>query len=139
MGAKRLSAFSAARSSSFTPSSDNQTLPFEGDAGVVHTNVGDNFNAASGRFTCEIPGIYLFTYSIMSRASNPIVYLMKNDGVINGVYINAEYRFGIVSNTAVLQLAVGDEVWLRCRHSGRKIFSNYHLYTTFSGVILHEL
>ena len=132
----RLSAFSAARRSSFTPSSNGQALPF--DAGTVHTNVGDDFNAASGRFTCEIPGIYLFTYSIMTYRDNILVHLMKNDVYINAVFRHDENLLDMISNTAVLQLAVGDEVWLRCRDSGSVIY-NDNLFTTFSGVILHEV
>ncbi len=137
MGQNRLSAFSAVRSTSFTPSSDNQALPF--DVGTVHTNVGDDFDAASGRFTCEIPGIYLFTYSIMTSTSSTLVLLMKNDVRINSVYRQNENLYDMISNTAVLQLDVGDEVWLQCWHSGYQIYSDSDLYTTFSGVILHEV
>ena len=136
MGQNRLSAFSAGRSSSFTPSSDGQALPF--DVGTVHTNVGDDFNAASGRFTCEISGIYLFTYSIMTHTSTIRVDLMKNNVRINAVYREDEDLYDMISNTAVLQLDVGDEVWLRCGLSG-DIYSSSSLYTTFSGVILHEV
>ncbi|XP_072048152.1 complement C1q tumor necrosis factor-related protein 5-like isoform X1 [Amphiura filiformis] len=135
MGQSRLSAFSAARSTSFTPSSSGIALPFD----RVHTNVGGDFVASSGRFTCDVPGIYLFTYSIGAYTSDPGIKLMKNAVVINSVYKADEDIKDMVSNTAVLQLAAGDVVWLKCSVSGRQIYSDTSLKTTFSGVILHEI
>ena len=136
MGQNQLSAFSAARSTSFTPTYDFQILPFH--EGIIHTNVGDDFDAFEGLFTCEIPGIYLFTYSIMTSSDDPFVYLMRNNTIINGVARDQDH-YDMISNTAVLQLDVGDEVWLQCRYSGREIYSDANLFTTFSGVILHEM
>ncbi|XP_072048228.1 uncharacterized protein [Amphiura filiformis] len=135
MGQSRLSAFSAVRSSSFTPSSSGLALPFN----VIHTNVGDDFDTTSGRFTCEIPGIYMFTYSIGTYTSGPLIYLMKNEVIINGMYRQDENLHDTVSNTAVLQLDAGEQVWLKCFYSGRQIYSDSNRYTTFSGVILHEV
>ena len=135
MGQNRASAFSAVRSSSFTASSTNQALPFE----TVHTNVGDDFNAGTGRFTCDIPGIYIFTYNILTSTGNTFTSLMKNDDKINSVYRQSETFNDMIGNVAVLQLATGDQVWLSIRSSGQEIFSNSDLYTTFSGVILHEM
>ena len=135
MGQSSVSAFSAVRSSSFTPSSAGLALPFES----VHTNVGGDFNLDSGRFTCEVSGIYLFTYNILTHTGSPFISLMKNDDKINSIIRTSETFHDMMSNTAVLQLNTGDEVWLSCRYSGRKIYSDGDLYTTFSGVILHEI
>ncbi|XP_072047666.1 complement C1q tumor necrosis factor-related protein 1-like [Amphiura filiformis] len=135
MGQSRLSAFSAARSSSFTPSSAGQALPFD----VIQTNVGDDFDTTSGRFTCEIPGIYLFTYNIMTYRNQPHIHLMKNEAIINTVFRSDEDRHDIASNTAVLQLDAGDQMWLKCVYPGHKIYSDSWDYTTFSGVLIHEV
>ncbi|XP_072048159.1 uncharacterized protein [Amphiura filiformis] len=135
MGRSRLSAFSAVRRTSFTPSSNSEALPFE----QVHTNVGGDFVASSGRFTCDIPGIYLFTYSIATRSHGPRVHLMKNAESINSVHRSVEGGTDIVSNTGVLQLATGDVVWLKCSTPGQLVYTTASLYTTFSGVILHEI
>ncbi|XP_072048232.1 uncharacterized protein [Amphiura filiformis] len=134
MGQSRLSAFSAVRSTSIAPSA-GQALPFQ----QVHTNVGNDFVAGLGRFTCEIPGIYLFTYSIMTLSDTAEVKLMKNEVVINSVYRTNENNYDGVSNTAVLQLAAEDQIWLKCRIQGSQIYSDSSLYTTFSGVIIHEV
>ena len=135
VGQSRLSAFSAVRSNSFTPSSAGQALPFE----QVHTNIGDDFDAATGQFTCEIPGIYIITYSVSTSVHNPVICLHTNNGRINCVYRTIENRHDVSSNTAVLQLTTGDTVWLWCRDSGKQVFSNEYRYTTFSGAILHEM
>ena len=131
-----LSAFSAARSTAFTPSSDNQPLPFE----HVHTNLGDDFDATAGRFTCETSGLYLFTYSIAYSASSPNVYLMKNDIHINGLYRSTHSgNWDVSTNSAILQLTAGDHVWIKCLYAGSEIFSYNHRFTTFSGALLYEI
>lgn len=135
IGQSRLSAFSAVRSSSFTPSSAGQALPFE----QVHTNAGDDFDAGTGQFTCEVPGIYLFAYSASTNTNSPVVCLNKNTVRINCVYRSTESRLDVITNTAVLQLSAGDTVWLWCRRSAEVIYSNEYLYTTFSGVVIHEM
>ena len=135
MGQNQLSAFSAVRSTSFTPSSNGQALPFQ----QIQTNVGDDFDAASGRFTCEVPGLYLFTYTIATHLHNPVVCLHKNYDKINCVYRTDQDKFEQSTNAAVLQLSTGDQMWIRCSHSGKTIESTNNLYTSFSGVIIHQL
>ena len=135
MGQSRVSAFSAVRTTSFTTSSTGQELPFE----TVYTNVGDDFNAATGRFTCEIPGIYMFTYNILTHTGTSYTSLTKNNDKINSVYRHGETFHDMIGNAAVLQLAAGDQVWLRVGNSGQKIYSDSHKYTSFSGVILHKI
>ena len=134
LGNTRLSAFTVSRRSSFTPSSSGQALPFSN----VETNVGNDIDITSGTFTCEIPGIYLFTYSIGSESSNAFVFLMKNNDRINSIFRKTDNLFDLTSNAAVLQLAAGDRVWLNCINSGGEIKNYINAYSTFSGVILHE-
>ena len=135
IGQSRVSAFSAVRTTRFTTSSGGQALPFE----TVYTNVGDDFNAGTGRFTCEIPGIYMFTYNILTNTGTSYTSLMKNNDRINSVYRSSETFHDMIGNGAVLQLAAGDEVWLSVRSSGQQIYSDSDKYTSFSGVMLHEI
>ena len=131
----QVSAFSAVRSTSFISSSANQVLPFE----QVHTNVGDDFDAASGQFTCEVPGLYLFTYGIGTYSQSALVCLYKNSVKITCVHRVPLDQIEVTTNAAILQLSAGDEVKLQCPYSGRSIYSNSNLYTSFSGTILHEI
>ena len=135
MGQSRVSAFTAVRSTTYSSSSTGQAIPFE----TMHTNVGEDFDVASGRFTCEIPGIYMFTFNFLTHTNDPFVTLMKNDDKINSVYRQSETFHDMIGNAAVLQLATGDQVWLRYRYANKAVFSNDELYTTFTGVLLHEM
>ncbi|XP_074117149.1 C1q-related factor isoform X2 [Sminthopsis crassicaudata] len=36
----------------------------------VVTNLGNNYDAASGKFTCNIPGTYFFTYHVLMRGGD---------------------------------------------------------------------
>ncbi len=65
------------------------------------------------------------------------IKLMKNSVAINGAYRTAQNIFDMVSNSAVLQLSVGDQVWLRM--DSEKVVSDGDICTAFSGVILHEM
>ncbi|XP_072048158.1 uncharacterized protein [Amphiura filiformis] len=134
IGRSRVSAFSAVRINSFTSSRSGEALPFE----RVHTNVGDDFVATTGEFTCTIPGIYLFTYNIGTKTFPPRVQLMMNEVKINSVF-RSKGSNDIVSNTAVLQLDTGNVVWLKVVNHGKIVFSTTELYTSFSGVLLHEI
>ncbi|XP_072021073.1 uncharacterized protein [Amphiura filiformis] len=136
-GQSRLSAFSAVRITPFTSTADDQAVPFE----QVHTNVGDDFDIVSGRFTCQVAGLYLFTYGMGSYPNNPLVCLHKNDVKINCVYRNPvnDIQFEVTSNAAVLQLRTEEQVWLRSEYSGKEIYSSNNKYTTFSGVLLHQI
>ena len=135
MGQSRVSAFTAVRSTSYQSSSTGQAVPFE----TMHTNVGEDFDVASGRFTCEIPGIYMFTYNFLTSTGDPFVTLMKNDEKINSAYRDSESFNDMIGNAAVLQLANGEQVWLQYRYANKQIHSNGNIYTTFTGVLIHEI
>ena len=36
----------------------------------VVTNLGNNYDATSGKFTCNIPGTYFFTYHVLMRGGD---------------------------------------------------------------------
>ncbi|XP_072041657.1 complement C1q tumor necrosis factor-related protein 3-like [Amphiura filiformis] len=129
-----ISAFSAVLGASLTHNA-GEALPFIS----IHTNVGDDFDGPSGIFTCTIPGIYRFTYSIYAYDETLEVFLMKNQDNINGVYvyIHGTDYFIARSNSAVLQLASGDKVWLKSTTPNGQFHNSDR--TTFSGVIIHEM
>ena len=123
------------RFNNFIPKVHLHALPFE----IVHTNVGDDFSKTSGRFTCEIPGLYQFSYSIGTYGNNQAVQLVKNNVRINAVYKDTEDHFDMISNTAVLQLAAGDQVWLQVVSKGLGIVSSNALFTSFSGINIEPM
>ncbi len=112
----------------------------------VITNAAGHFNTNSHKFVCQIPGFYWFTYTIGARDENgPGVYLNKNGASIVMSYTHPAGSHtnnrNMGTNSALLQLTRGDEVWLHKKHtaSDRVIYGDPTWpWTTFSGVLLHE-
>ena len=136
----RFSGFSA-RKTSHQTGVDGDIVTFN----LVITDVGGHYDAAASTFTCQIPGYYLFTFTIGAKDANgPSVSLVKNSvDIVDGYFHpspsgTARYR-AMGSNTVLLNLASGDQVWIRKKNSGQ-IYAdaNNYKWTTFSGALLHE-
>ncbi|XP_066292729.1 complement C1q tumor necrosis factor-related protein 3-like [Branchiostoma lanceolatum] len=127
-------AFSAARTSKV----------FTGTAvtyDVVHINEGDAFNPRTGKFTPAASGIYSFTFTGMTEyaaSASILVSLMKNDERIASLHVrNPAYEMHqSSSNSALLRLQLGDEVWVQL-WSGYVLYSDGNRYITFSGFLVH--
>lgn len=56
----------------------------------VVTNVGNAYEAASGKFTCPMPGVYFFAYHVLMRGGDGTSMwadLMKNGQVSLSLYL----------------------------------------------------
>uniref|UniRef100_A0A8D2P7C3 C1q domain-containing protein n=1 Tax=Zosterops lateralis melanops TaxID=1220523 RepID=A0A8D2P7C3_ZOSLA len=104
---------------------------------VLYNSLND-FNSATGKFTCKHPGVYYFTYHITVYSRNVRVALVKNGiKMLHTVdrYQSAEDQ---ASGAAILELQRGDEVWLQA-HQGESfngLFADGDDDTTFSGFLL---
>lgn len=104
---------------------------------VLYNSLND-FNSATGKFTCKHPGVYYFTYHITVYSRNVRVALVKNGiKMLHTVdrYQSAEDQ---ASGAAILELQGGDEVWLQA-HQGESfngLFADGDDDTTFSGFLL---
>ncbi|XP_036375619.1 caprin-2 [Megalops cyprinoides] len=128
-------AFSAARTVNFAPGTLDQTIVFD----LLHSNLGETFDAHLGRFTCPADGTYVFIFHILKLAVNVPLYvnLMRNEEVMVSAYANdGAPDHETASNHAVLQLYQGDQVWLRL-HRGA-IYGSSWKYSTFSGYLLYQ-
>ncbi|XP_057180266.1 caprin-2 isoform X2 [Triplophysa rosa] len=128
-------AFSAARTANFAPGTLDQPIAFE----LLHTNIGEMFDTATGRFTCPASGAYVFIFHILKLAVSVPLYinLMRNEEVMVSAYANdGAPDHETASNHAVLQLFQGDQVWLRL-HRGA-IYGSSWKYSTFSGFLLYQ-
>ena len=81
-------------------------------AGVI-SNIGNHFNAATGRYTCVYPGEYFFDltlYQTTNRATN-YCFIRKNGKDTMYVAAVSDPRFPgsyhSASNSVVLQLKIG--------------------------------
>ncbi|KAM6046445.1 complement C1q subcomponent subunit B isoform 2-T2 [Chlamydotis macqueenii] len=105
------SAFSAARTLSAYPRRE-QPIRFD----YIITNEKGHYENRYGRFTCQIPGIYYFTYHVTSRG-NLCINMKKGRGGSRGekVVTFCDYvqsSFQVTTGGVVLKMAVNESVWL---------------------------
>ena len=102
----------------------------------IVTNIFNGYNKTSGKFTCQFPGLYLFTvmvYRHRNHSSSSYCYIYVN-GIYTYVKADADGPANIwptSTNTLVRHLNKGDKVYLVCGN----VANMYHL-TGFSGVLI---
>ncbi|RMC18765.1 hypothetical protein DUI87_04661 [Hirundo rustica rustica] len=83
----------------------------------VVTNLGNHYDPASGKFTCQVRGIYFFTYHILMRGGDGTSMwadLCKNGQVrASAIAQDADQNYDYASNSVVLHLDSGDEVYVK--------------------------
>ncbi|XP_035981378.1 complement C1q-like protein 3 isoform X3 [Fundulus heteroclitus] len=83
----------------------------------VVTNLGNHYDPTSGKFTCSIPGIYFFTYHVLMRGGDGTSMwadLCKNNQVrASAIAQDADQNYDYASNSAVLHLEPGDEIYIK--------------------------
>ncbi|KAM8933749.1 complement C1q-like protein 2 [Pelodytes ibericus] len=106
----------------------------------VVTNVGDQYDPSTGKFSCQVPGIYYFTYHILMRGGDGTSMwadLCKNGQVrASAIAQDADQNYDYASNSVVLHLDSGDEIYVKL-DGGKAHGGNNNKYSTFSGFILY--
>ncbi|XP_026800173.2 complement C1q-like protein 3 [Pangasianodon hypophthalmus] len=107
---------------------------------TVITNLGGHYDASTGTFTCNFAGVYYFSYHIVKNGLSLRADLVLNDHktVASAVAVDALHT-DTASNSAVLQLSVGDRVYVRLNKSDSTLKDTQNLFSTFSGHLLYEL
>uniref|UniRef100_A0A8C6J3T8 Uncharacterized protein n=1 Tax=Melopsittacus undulatus TaxID=13146 RepID=A0A8C6J3T8_MELUD len=104
---------------------------------VLYNSLND-YNSATGKFTCKYSGVYYFTYHITVYSRNVRVALVKNG--IKMLHTVDRYQSGEdqASGATILELQGGDEVWLQAHHGEtfNGLFADADDDTTFSGFLL---
>ena len=137
--ASRKSAFTAIKINDQTSSTANEVIIFQ----EVLTNVNNNFDIQTNKFTCQIPGTYMFMFSIaIYRPNDPVINLIKNGQVVVTAHARTHTinnDFDQATNGAILNLEVGDSIWLVIKTAGSSIHGQPNgKYDTFSGVLLYH-
>ncbi|XP_033642431.1 otolin-1-like [Asterias rubens] len=129
----RRSAFTAVRITNFSPPSIYAPLPFEE---LLFSEEGTIFNSINGTFTCTVPGIYFFMFSVLKTSSGSHLYiqLRKNNNLIVTGHVNAPTP-NQASSCAVFPLQFGDQVHLAVRG---QVHGTYH-FSSFTGFLLYEI
>ena len=83
----------------------------------------------SGKFVCEVPGVYLFSVHIMSQSNAASYQMLKNNMILSNVYVIHTTDTGLHYNTGTgvmaVQLNVGDTLYV-------KASSNMYIYGSYS-------
>uniref|UniRef100_A0A8C5DK61 C1q domain-containing protein n=1 Tax=Gouania willdenowi TaxID=441366 RepID=A0A8C5DK61_GOUWI len=106
----------------------------------VITNLGNHYDSSTGKFTCHVSGMYFFTYHVLMRGGDGTSMwadLCKNGQVrASAIAQDADQNYDYASNSAVLHLDSGDEVYVKL-DGGKAHGGNNNKYSTFSGFILY--
>ena len=101
----------------------------------VVSNNGNGYNPSTGSFVAPLNGTYCFLASTETYGANhhAAMFLMVDDVPMDYVYTYHDTHFQAGSVQAVVQLHVGQRVWLKC--SAESYF--YDTPTAFSGFLIH--
>ncbi|XP_037542687.1 complement C1q-like protein 2 [Nematolebias whitei] len=106
----------------------------------VVTNLGSDYDATTGKFTCQVSGVYFFTYRVLMRGGDGTSMwadLCKNGQVrASSIAQDADQNYDTASNSAVLHLDSGDEIYVKL-DGGKAHGGNNNKYSTFSGFLLY--
>nr|QEG99569.1 complement 1q-like 3 [Tachysurus fulvidraco] len=107
---------------------------------TVMTNLGGRYDASTGTFTCNVAGVYYFSFHIVKNGLSLRADLTLNDHqiVASAVAVDALHT-DTASNSAVLELKDGDRVYVRLNKSHSTFKDTQNLFSTFSGHLLYEL
>ncbi|XP_062263808.1 complement C1q tumor necrosis factor-related protein 6 isoform X1 [Platichthys flesus] len=130
------SAFSVGRRKSLHSLESYQALVFD----TVFVNLDGHFNMFEGKFLCHVPGIYFFNVNIHTwNFKETYVHIMRNDKEQAIVYAQPSDRSIMQSQSLLLELELGDEVWVRMykRERENAVYSDdVDVYITFSGYLI---
>ena len=122
------------------------TLPVLIDGGLfvrlckshVVSNEGNGYNAASGRFTCRVPGVYAFSLQhCVDRDKYSHVAIVK-DGVLlmAGVAYGAQW-YPCATVQAYVRLHAHEQVWVQATVESY-LYDDHARMNAFSGVLIHK-
>ncbi|XP_031438698.1 complement C1q-like protein 4 [Clupea harengus] len=121
--------------------------PYSSDTTIIYgnviTNIGDAYNSATGIFTAPVKGVYFFTFTTYSWVSSADigVQLMKNTDEVVMVWENQDRgdNEDYASNSVVLQLKVGDRIYMSLPKGFYIAASSLHNLNTFTGYLLGQM
>ncbi|XP_059378117.1 complement C1q tumor necrosis factor-related protein 6-like [Carassius carassius] len=130
------SAFSVGRRKSLHSVDNYQALIFD----TIFVNSPEHFDMFAGKYRCHIPGIYFFNVNIHTwNRKETYLHIMHNDSEKAIVYAQPSDRSIMQSQSVMLPLREGDQVWVRLFKHERQnaIYSDdVDIYITFNGYLI---
>lgn len=131
------------KKSAFTAIKTNEQTGNIGDVVTFQetpTNINSDYNLQSNKFTCQIPGTYVFMFAIgVHFNSNPVIWLVKKGNHILMAHAITRNDVDQSTNSAILDLEIRDQVWLQfAQYNGQSVHSDYNKIMSFSGFLLYE-
>ncbi|KAK5853391.1 hypothetical protein PBY51_007179 [Eleginops maclovinus] len=127
-----MSAFSAVLTRAYPPAAS----PIQFDQ-IIY-NGENHYDQHSGVFTCQVPGLYYFSYHMHVNGANALVALYKNEEPVLFTY--DEYNKGFLdqmSGSTVLMLHGGDRVYVQVPdEESNGIFAADNVHCSFSGFLI---
>ncbi|XP_072032139.1 uncharacterized protein [Amphiura filiformis] len=118
------------------------SLPGHGDQtkditfDTVITNIGNRFNFENGHFVCYVNGTYFFSFSVVHNKDTRVA-LVKNGDLLVSIHGDAaRIKRTMYTNSVVIELIEGDEVWLRLA-AGHDLSGNNQNLNAFTGFLLY--
>ncbi|KAG7479112.1 hypothetical protein JOB18_018439 [Solea senegalensis] len=104
----------------------------------IFYNEENHFNVTSSSFTCVIPGVYVFSFHITVR-NQPLRATLVVNGKRRVRTRDSLYGQDIdqASTLVVLQLALGDEVWMETLRDWNGVYASSEDDSIFSGFLLY--
>ncbi|XP_045176310.1 complement C1q tumor necrosis factor-related protein 3-like [Mercenaria mercenaria] len=105
----------------------------------VTTNIGTGYDSKSGIFEAPVPGVYVFSVTMMADPSHYDRYqIMKNGSELLGNMLAhaPTNAYDTTAQTIVVVLQAGDQISVQ--HSDPDGFAHGHLYSTFAGFLQQE-
>lgn len=101
-------AFHVALSAEFGPISEDAVIPFD----VVKQNLGGGYSDESYVFTAPVAGVYFLTATAVGDSGTFCVMTLYHNGdVVQRISGRADGKIEEWSNSAMIELKVGDTVW----------------------------
>jgi collagen type X alpha len=127
-----MSAFSAVLTTAYPTA--GQPIAFN----QVLYNGENHYDAHSGVFSCQVPGLYYFSYHMHVNGANALVALYHNEEPV--LFSYDEYNKGFLdqlSGSTVLQLQVHDRVFIQVPdEESNGVFAADNVHCSFSGFLI---
>ncbi|XP_006936245.1 adiponectin isoform X1 [Felis catus] len=106
----------------------------------IFYNQQNHYDVTTGKFHCNIPGLYYFSYHITVYLKDVKVSLYKRDKAMLFTYDQyQEKNVDQASGSVLLHLETGDEVWLQVYGDGdyNGLYADNVNDSTFTGFLLY--